>query len=1228
MHSLGRFLILLLVLLAIVLCVSTGVASDEADAATITVPTDYRTISEAITSANDGDTIKVLAGTYNEELRVDKPLTIIGDSSMGTIVRSVSSYCIRITANDVNVSFLRLEGSSSAAIHVGASGCVIENVDASRVAGGISIEKGGENVIQNCSLSEGSDFGLWLVDSSDNLVANVTIDSFFNGIDIGGGDNNVFVGCVVGDSSKYGCYVHPGNTAIPATNGSFEGLTIRGSLDFGFYYIGCDHLSISNSTFEDNQRYGIWGHHSSNLTVFGCHFERNRGSGLLLGTDTDTYRVENTTFYDHASSNGDGLTCYKSRNGYIVNCTMMKNQNGVAILGASDCIFHNNTIGWNERHGVEISFSPTEPDIIPVNITFTDTRVYECENGFMMRRGKAILVSNCTINDTYNGFSGDPGYVGTLLEDSSILGCTVRDNQWMGIYVNQLQACTIRDCTIVDNGNEGIFAAIGMMGNVISNNTISRNRNGVEVVFAGFLEISGNLVTDNEENGITLRGGYTLADLYIHNNTFSRNGVASTAQVAGLALAAVKDCLIENNLFAGSPNGLSLSHVPSSIVTRDNTFRRNTFRDNGGYGFLYGGGDAGPNAFYLNNFINNTAHVSGAHPQDAFDDGSLGNYWDDYTSKYPDAKVVGRVWDTPYEVVAITFDNYPLALAYDDSPPTAIAGEDQRVPAGTLVDLDGTASTDDQGIVNHTWSFSYDGSPVTLYGDRVSFTFLRIGTYDVTLEVRDVWDHSGSDTLVIEVYDDDPPVAEAGDDITVGMGEEFTLDGSASSDNGIIVSYVWTIDPDGPYITLEGVSAQTQIDGPGDYLVVLNVTDEAGLWAIDDLTLHVLDTEPPAADAGEDLEVDQGDLTTLDGSASTDNVGIVGWDWSFEHGGETVTLEGGAVDFVFTLAGTFVVTLNVSDATGNWDVDELTVVVRDTEPPVADAGPDIQADPGDSVTLDGSASTDNVGIVSHLWTFDDQGTPVTLQDVVVEHTFGSWGRYVVTLVVTDAEGNIDTDMVDVLVGDVTPPVAIAGDNVSLEAGDTASFDGSGSSDNVGIVGYEWTFTYLGSDRVLEGETAQFKFDAAGDYQVTLTVTDARGNSATDTLVVHVLPGERAWLLGPFTDKGGDSVPGVSVRVVLNGTTYTGTTDGDGNIELRVPVTDLVSPARVTTSKEGWRTLRFDMPLDANGDPSGDVPAMEREAEDSSNLAMWVAVIVVVVIFVAISVYLMGRRRPD
>jgi PKD repeat protein len=129
-----------------------------------------------------------------------------------------------------------------------------------------------------------------------------------------------------------------------------------------------------------------------------------------------------------------------------------------------------------------------------------------------------------------------------------------------------------------------------------------------------------------------------------------------------------------------------------------------------------------------------------------------------------------------------------------------------------------------------------------------------------------------------------------------------------------------------------------------------------------------------------------------------------------------------------------------------------------------------------------------------------------LYGAVVEYVFGVEGEYVVTLTVTDGTGLWDMDTLVVVVAAANEaPAADAGQDASIDEGETVEFDGSGSTDDapVDLLTYVWTFEYDDEVVTLTGAQAEFTFDIAGIYDVTLNVTDSEGLWDTDTVTVTV-----------------------------------------------------------------------------------------------------------------------------
>src|SRR5690606_13336778 len=279
-----------------------------------------------------------------------------------------------------------------------------------------------------------------------------------------------------------------------------------------------------------------------------------------------------------------------------------------------------------------------------------------------------------------------------------------------------------------------------------------------------------------------------------------------------------------------------------------------------------------------------------------------------------------------------------------------------------------------------------------------------------------------------------PPTANAGRDRTVALGETVELDGSASTDpDGDQLTYAWTLDvPAGSTAALSDPSAirpTFQVDAPGTYTASLVVDDGSAQSAADTVTLDTLNSAP-MAEAGPDRTVAVGALVELDGSGSSDPDGdVLSYQWTLTErpdGSGAQLTNPNVVDpsFVADVAGEYVASLTVHDGVRASDPDIVAISTANSAP-VANAGADITAEPGDTVELDGSASSDVDGdSLTYLWSLlaRPSGSAADLVGETLAKptlTIDVEGVYVAQLVVFDGRKRSVPDTVAIVA--IAPP---------------------------------------------------------------------------------------------------------------------------------------------------------------------------------------------------------------
>lgn len=124
----------------------------------------------------------------------------------------------------------------------------------------------------------------------------------------------------------------------------------------------------------------------------------------------------------------------------------------------------------------------------------------------------------------------------------------------------------------------------------------------------------------------------------------------------------------------------------------------------------------------------------------------------------------------------------------------------------------------------------------------------------------------------------------------------------------------------------------------GTYSFEIWAKDGGRNWASSAGSFIIRDTTLPEADAGVGHEVMYEDTVLFDGSGSTDNYAIDTYEWTFNDGIEDVVLHGVSPQHTFQVPGLYLVTLTVTDSSGNSNQDTLNVNVIGEKVPSAPEG--------------------------------------------------------------------------------------------------------------------------------------------------------------------------------------------------------------------------------------------------------------------------------------------------
>lgn len=386
--------------------------------------------------------------------------------------------------------------------------------------------------------------------------------------------------------------------------------------------------------------------------------------------------------------------------------------------------------------------------------------------------------------------------------------------------------------------------------------------------------------------------------------------------------------------------------------------------------------------------------------------------------------------------------------------PVAAPGSSREVQLGESVVLDGSGSFDGDGdALTFSWSLARPQSSDAMLMDAqmavANFLPDVAGEYQVELVVNDGTIDSLPANLTITVVGEDlnntPPVADAGVNRQVKLGEAVTLDGSNSVDpEGDTLSFAWSLvgAPAGSSATIadqEAAIASITPDVEGMYQIRLIVND--GMLGSNPALLTLIavqetpENQAPVARQSGDQNAEVGELVTLDGTMSQDPDGqSVTYSWMLvKPSGSNSFLSAPTASrptFTPDVEGTYTATLTVSDGMLSSAPVATTITASlGNQAPTARVGMARSVLTGQRVMLDGDSSSDPEGTsLTFNWTLTDKpsGSGATIQNATSatpEFTPDLVGTYVAELIVSD--GALQSMPTSVLITAVAPCMLIS-----------------------------------------------------------------------------------------------------------------------------------------------------------------------------------------------------------
>lgn len=404
-------------------------------------------------------------------------------------------------------------------------------------------------------------------------------------------------------------------------------------------------------------RRGVHLLHVSYCNVFGNVIQNNEEGIWLFGSSSNNITGNTVIGANFGGYTSCGISVHCSPSNWICGNVVKDNKVGVSLDDSSDNTFYNNTLTNNLYIGLNVNSDN--------NSILENTIEHNLEYGIKLPGLNNILKGNKLNNnpknfdidpklrvDFYNSKSANDIDSSNTIEGKPIIYWMNKQDQTVPEDAGLVVLVNCKNIIVKNLNLTKIPVAIILVSTVnskIVNNSVEATD---YVIFVH--NSSGNSIANN----FVFKGGIGIFLHYSTQNEVLGNTV--TGASSGITLEFSDENSIDGNIIFGGSRGIRF------VGSNKNTVRKNVVKDCEGLALGVALNTA-QNLFYLNSFLNNTRNVKENRPEytmfptNIWDNGTVGNYWDDYSGTDNNGDGIG---DTPYIVDDDNQDNYPLTEPY------------------------------------------------------------------------------------------------------------------------------------------------------------------------------------------------------------------------------------------------------------------------------------------------------------------------------------------------------------------------------------------------------------------------------------------------------------------------------------------------------------------------------------------------------------------------------------